>query len=164
MALLEQVLYWVHGLSAAAWFGAIFYRTAVVDLKAYWFFRDPRDYERYSTHLAHGMRYLVTAGLVTCGLSGFALVGLKFDLARPGWATLMVLKTAVWLAACGLFTYVSWVHWPWRSLAAPAEFAHYRRQGILLAATMVLLAGTGFALGQACRLVGDRPSLALRAN
>lgn len=64
----------------------------------------------------------------------------------------MLGKVVVWLAACGLFAYVSWVHWPWRSLASPEEFPGYRREGIVLAAAMVLLSGTGFALGQACRL------------
>jgi hypothetical protein len=153
MRLVEQVLLWAHGLSAAAWFGAIFYRTLIVDPKAFGYFPDRRDYERFSTHLAHGMRYVVTAGLLTCGLSGFALVGLHWDAAGDGWFGLMAAKTVVWLAACGLFGYVSWVHWPWRSLAGPDEFRAYRRQGIVLAAGMVLLSGTGFLLGQACRLV-----------
>jgi hypothetical protein len=152
MKLLEQFLFWVHGLSAAAWFGAIFYRTLVVDPKAFGYFRDRAEYERFSTHLAHGMRYLVTAGLLTCGLSGFALFGLRWEAATGEWFTVMAAKVAVWLAACGLFAYVSWVHWPWRSFAAPEEFRAYRRQGIALAAGMVLLSGAGFVLGQACRL------------
>ncbi len=149
---LEQLLLWAHGVSAAAWFGAIFYRTLIVDPKAFGYFRDRTEYERFSTHLAHGMRYVVTAGLLTCGLSGFALLGLKWQSASDGWLALMAAKVVVWLLACGLFTYVSWVHWPWRSLAAPEEFRAYRRQGIILAAGMVLLSGTGFILGQACRL------------
>jgi hypothetical protein len=151
--LLEQFLFWVHGLSAAAWFGAIFYRALVVDGKALTFFANRRDYEHFSTHLAHNMRYFVTAGLLTCGLSGFALLGLKWDGASAAWLALMAAKAGVWLAACVLFTYVSWVHWPWRSLAAPEEFAHYRKQGQQLAYGMVVLAGTGFALGQACRVI-----------
>jgi hypothetical protein len=61
----------------------------------------------------------------------------------------MAAKTSVWLAACALFTYVSWVHWQWQTLAAPGEFTHYRRQGQRLAYGMVALAGTGFVLGQA---------------
>jgi hypothetical protein len=81
-------------------------------------------------------------------------VGLRWDAAGDGWLGLMALKAAVWLAACALFGYVSWVHWPWRSLATPDEFAAYRRQGLVLGAGMVLLSGTGFLLGQACRLVG----------
>jgi hypothetical protein len=152
MRLLEQLLFWVHGLSAAAWFGAIFYRTLVIDQKAFGYFPERADYERFSTYLSHGMRYLVTAGLLTCGLSGFALAGLRWDADNGVWVGLMTAKVAVWAAACGLFTYVSWVHWPWRSLAAPHEFRAFRREGVVLAAAMVLLAGTGFTLGQACRL------------
>jgi hypothetical protein len=152
MRALEQLLFWVHGMSSAAWFGAIFYRTLIVDAKAFGYFPDRADYERFSTYLAHGMRYLVTAGILTSGLSGFALMGLRWDAANGLWLGLMVGKVAVWLAACGLFAYVSWVHWPWRSLAAPHEFAAYRRSGVLLAVGMVVLSGAGFALGQACRL------------
>ena len=154
MWLIEQVLVWAHGLSAAAWFGAIFYRTLIVDPKAFGYFADRADYERFSTHLAHGMRYVVTAGLLTCGLSGFALLGLKWNPATDGRLGLMAAKVGVWLLACGLFAYVSWVHWPWRGLAAPEEFRAYRRSGQLLAGALVLLAGTGFVLGQACRLAG----------
>src|SRR5438105_11488137 len=102
MRLLEQFLFWVHGLSAAAWFGAIFYRTAVVDPKAFGYFANRADYERFSTHLAHGMRYVVTAGLLTCGLSGFALIGLRWDGANTTWLVLIAAKAAVWLGACGL--------------------------------------------------------------
>lgn len=151
MKVLEQLLFWVHGLSGAAWFGAIFYRTLVVDAKAFTFFASATDYEYFSNHLAHNMRYFVSAGLLTCGLSGFALLGLRWDGSNAVWLALMAAKAAAWLGAGALFTYVSWVHWPWRACAAPAEFAAYRKQGQRLAAAMVLLAGTGFALGQACR-------------
>ena len=118
------------------------------------FFEERREYEHFSTHLAHNMRYFVTAGLLVCGLSGFALVGLKWNGTSAAWLALMGAKAGVWLGACGLFTYVSWVHWPWRAFASPDEFRAYRRQGIFLASGMVLLAGTGFVLGQACRLAG----------
>jgi len=100
------------------------------------------------------MRYFVTAGLLTCGLSGFALLGLKWESTSSELLGLMGAKVVVWLLACGLFTYVSWVRLAVaRPFATPAEFRTYRRQGIVLAASMVLLAGTGFALGQACRLM-----------
>lgn len=149
--LFEQFLFWVHGLSGAAWFGAIFYRTLVVDGKALAFFKERREYEHFSTHLAHNMRYFVTAGLLTCGLSGFALLGLRWNGEDFAWLALMAAKSAVWLGALGLFTYVSWVHWPWRAMATPDEFARYRVQGQRLALGMVALAGAGFALGQAAR-------------
>ena len=152
MPLIEQVLFFVHGLSGAAWFGGIFYRTLTVDPKAHRFFPDGRDYERYSVHLAHNMRPHVAAGLLVCGGSGFALVGLRWQPDNPVWVGLLVAKLVVWLAACGLFWYVSFVHWPWRSLAVPAEFPRYQRQAFRLACGMIALAGGGFVLGQACRL------------
>ncbi|MBN9517948.1 hypothetical protein J0H58_05410 [bacterium] len=152
MRLLEQVLFWVHGMSAAAWFGAIFYRTLVVDGKAFHYFPDAAGYERFSTHLADGMRHVVTAGMLTCAGSGFVLVGLRWNPDSPAWLGLVGAKVVVQLAAAGLFAYVSYVHWPWRSLAAPEEFAGYRREGHRLALGMVALSGLGFLLGQACRL------------
>lgn len=153
MRWLEQVVLWVHGMSAAAWFGAIFYRTLTVDGKAFRFFKDVADYERFSTHLAHGMRYMVAAGMLTCAVSGFALVGLRWQPDNRAWLGLIGAKVLVQVAAAALFAYVSYVHWPWRSLASPDEFAAYRREGRRLALAMVGLSSTGFLLGQACRLV-----------
>src|SRR6266545_4928105 len=94
---LEQIAFWVHGVSGAAWFGAIFYRTFVVDTKALAFFPDRAGYERFTTHMAHGMRHLVIAGLLVCGLSGFALVRLRWDGSNELWLGLMMAKMAVWL-------------------------------------------------------------------
>lgn len=152
MRLLEQVLFWIHGTSAAAWFGAIFYRALVVDGKAFRYFADVADYERFSTHLADGMRYLVAAGMLTCATSGFVLAGLRWNPDNVAWLGVVGAKVGVQAAAAALFAYVSYVHWPWRSLAAPEEFAGFRREGRRLAWAMVALSGTGFLLGQACRL------------
>ena len=152
MKFLEQLAFWVHGVSGAAWFGAIFYRTFVVDAKALAYFPDRAGYERFTAHMAHGMRFLVIAGLIVCGASGFVLVGLRWDGSNQLWLGLTIAKVAVWLLAGMLFTYVSWVHWPWRSLASPDESPHYRFEGQALAVGMVLLTGAGFVLGQACRL------------
>ena len=152
MPLLEQLLFWVHGASAAAWFGAIFYRFAVVDGKAFRYFADPGDYERFSTHLAHGMRYVVTAGMLTCAASGFALAGVRWNPDSGAWLGLIGAKVVVQVAAAGLFFYVSYVHWPWRCCAAPEESVRYRREGQRLAGAMVVLSGAGFVLGQAFRL------------
>lgn len=154
MPLLEQFLFFVHGLSGAAWFGAIFYRTLIVDGKAVSFFPDRADYERFSTHLAHGMRFVVIGGILTCGISGAILAGLRWRGEDGFWLALMAGKLVLWLGACVLFAYVSWVHWPRRVLAVRAEYAALRREGTFLAATMVLLAGTGFLLGQVFRLAG----------
>ncbi|MFM7538523.1 MAG: hypothetical protein ACKO9Z_02585, partial [Planctomycetota bacterium] len=133
MFIIQQILFWAHGLSAAAWFGAIFYRTLTVDPKAFAFFADRGEYERFSIHLAHNMRYMVWAGLMTCGLTGFALAGLRWHPDNLVWSGLMLAKVATWFAAMGLFSYVSYIHWPWRSLAIQEEFPAYRRQAQALA-------------------------------
>src|SRR5690349_10772635 len=71
MLLLDQVAAAIHLLSAAAWFGALVYRAFFVDPKALRFFGGGAGYERFSLDLAHGMRAVVLAALLTCGLSGF---------------------------------------------------------------------------------------------
>jgi hypothetical protein len=153
MTLLEQFLLWVHGMSGAAWFGALAYKTLIVDAKARAFFARPAEYEHFALHLAHNMRYFVIAGLLVCGLSGLALVPLRWNGTSSLWLGLMVAKGAAWIGACGMFAYVSWVHWPWRTFADPTEWPAYWRRAQRLALGMIALAGTGFALGQACRAV-----------
>jgi len=101
---LELLLLWMHGLSGAAWFGAICYKTFVIDSKAFSYFPHRPDYERFSTHLAHGMRYLVIAGLAVCGASGFALAWVKWSEIGDWRFGLLAAKVAVWLAAAALFT------------------------------------------------------------
>ena len=89
-------------------------------------------------------------------------MGLRWNPSNELWLGLVIAKVVVWLLAAALFSYVSWVHWPWRSLASPEEFAGYRREGTRLAVGMVVLSGAGFALGQACRLaacvMGNTPA------
>ncbi len=145
--LLEQSLLAVHQLSAAAWFGALVYRLLFVDPKSLQFFRQESDHERFSLHLANGMRGVVLAALLTCGLSGFTLLGLRWT-NTVGWLTLMGVKAAAWMGAFALFAYISWVFWPRRVFAIEAEYRRVRGQGIVLAVTMIALAGLGIVLGQ----------------
>ena len=145
--LLEQSLLAVHHLSAAAWFGALVYRLFFVDPKAQRYFGGGTDQERFSLHLADGMRGVVLAALLTCGLSGFTLLGLRWT-NTSAWLTLMGLKTLLWLGAFALFGYITWVFWPRRLFAVAAEHRAIRRQGVVLALAMIALAGLGIVLGQ----------------
>lgn len=145
--LLDQSLAAVHSLSAAAWFGALVYRAAFVDPKALLFFQAGSEFERFSLHLADGMRFVVLAALLTCGLSGFALMGLRWD-SSDGWVALMIGKGGLWAVASALFVYISWTFWPRRVFAAGAETARIRRQGVLLALAMIAIAGLGMLCGQ----------------
>ena len=150
MSLLERGLAAAHMLSAAAWFGALVYRTFFVDPKATKFFRVGTEYERFSLHLADGMRYVVMASLLTCGLSGFALMGLRWN-SSEAWLTLMGAKIIVWVVALALFAYISWVYWPRRVFATADEFPKVRRQGLALSLVMIGIAASGMVLGQWAR-------------
>ena len=148
VSVISQVLLMVHLLSAAAWFGALVYRAFFVDPKALQFFQKGADYEQFSVHLADGMRGVVLAALLVCGLSGFALLGLHGHEPSTAWWWLMAVKGLVWMAAFAVFTYISWVFWPRRVFAVEAEYAQVSRQGRLLALVMIAFAGLGLVLGQ----------------
>ena len=145
--LIDQLVAAVHHLSAAAWFGALVYRAFFVDPKALKFFRASAEFERFSLDLAHGMRYVVLLALGTCGLSGFALLGLRWHTA-DAWLAVMAAKVLVGIIAFALFVYISWVFWPRRVFAVGNELPRVRRQGLVLALTMIAIAGLGMVLGQ----------------
>jgi hypothetical protein len=149
--LLDRVAAGAHVLAAAAWFGALVYRAFFVDPRALRFFAGGAAYERFSLDLAHGMRYVVLAALLTCGLSGFVLIGLRWS-PSEGWLALVAGKAGLWAVGLGLFAYISWVFWPRRVFAGPAEWPAVRRQGRALALVMIGIAGLGIVLGQAAQL------------
>jgi hypothetical protein len=144
---LDQGVLAVHLLSAAGWFGALVYRTFFVDPKAVRFFAAGAGYERFSLELAHGMRRVVLAALLTCGLSGFVLVGLRWT-AADGWLALIAGKAGLWAVAFALFAYISWVYWPRRVFATCDEWPAVRRQGLVLSLVMIGIAGLGIVVGQ----------------
>jgi hypothetical protein len=156
--LLEQALSTIHLLSAAAWFGALVYRTLFVDPKALRFLGGGSEYERFSLDLAHGMRGVVLTALLACGLSGFALAGLRWNPA-DGWLTLVAGKVGVWAVAFAVFAYVSWVFWPRRVFATADEWAAVRRHGLALSLVMIGMATMGMVLGQLCQAVRAPVSL-----
>lgn len=147
ISILNECVSSVHVLSSAAWFGALVYRAFFVEPKASRFFRGSAEYERFSLDLAHGMRYVVMSALIVCGLSGFTLLGLHWNRSE-GWLSLMAGKAGLWLVACVLFAYISWVFWPRRVFASEEEWPRVRRQGFILACAMIGIAGVGFVLGQ----------------
>lgn len=150
--LLEQVVATAHLVSAAAWFGALVYRTFFVDPKAARFLGGGGEYERFSLDLAHGMRGVVLLALLTCGLSGFVLVGLRWTPA-DGWLMLVVGKAGLWAVGFAVFAYISWVFWPRRVFATADEWPGVRRQGLVLSLVMIGIAGLGIVLGQLCQAV-----------
>jgi putative copper export protein len=149
---LEQAVALIHTLSSAAWLGALVYRLCFVDPKAMRSLGDGAKFEKFSLDLAHGMRYVVVLALVSCGLSGFALMGMRWNAAEH-WQAMMAAKIALWAIAVGLFTYISWVYWPRRVFADATEWPAVRRQGLRLSLVMIAIAGLGFVVGQLAQTV-----------
>jgi len=146
----EHLLAAAHLLSGTAWFGALVYRTFFVDSKALKFFKTDGEFEHFSLALSHNMRYVVLLSLVTCGVSGFVLAGLRWNPSQ-GWLTLIGVKTALWFVAFGLFGYISWSFWPKRVFATGDEVKTLRRQGFVVSVVMIGIAAAGMVLGQVAK-------------
>ncbi|MFG1906566.1 hypothetical protein [Kribbella sp. NPDC048928] len=137
------VLAIVHAGLAAAWVGGMAYSLFVVQpkLKKY-FAADQDSREALTTVIASGNRWKVVGLIGVIALSGVILLLLNHD----HWQ-LHAVKGLLLLIATGIFWYVSWRHWPQRVFATAAELPVLQRRLILLATTMLGLAGTAFALG-----------------
>ncbi len=137
----------VHLLSGAAWFGALVYRLFFVEPKSQSFFKQWREYENFSLNLAHGMRYIVMLSLFTCGISGFILLGLRWENSAM-WQALQFSKIGLWMIGFAIFAYISWVYWPKRVFIDETTRKKLGRQGFALAFVMILISGSGIVLGQ----------------
>ncbi|MFK4083858.1 hypothetical protein ACI2LF_07115 [Kribbella sp. NPDC020789] len=140
---MTAVLAIVHAGLAAAWVGGMAYSLFVVQpkLKRY-FGADAAGREALTMMIAAGNRWKV-AGLI----AAIALSGLGMLLIDNAHWWIHAVKAALLLAATAIFWYVSWKHWPARVFATAAELPVLQRRLIVLATTMLGLAGLAFALG-----------------
>lgn len=133
----------IHAGLAAAWVGGMAYSLFVVQPKLQRFYgRDEQTREELTAVIASGNRWKVLALIAVIGASGIVL-WLIVD--TSSW--IQVVKAVLLLVATGIFWYVSWRHWPRRIFATAAERPALQRQLRVLATTMLVLAGTAFALG-----------------
>jgi len=148
---LYSALLAAHLLSVAAWFGALVYRTFVVNVRAKVYFdRRDREYEEFMLVLTDGARYVVLAALVVGGISGVGLLALRWHrLADPAWATMLLTKAALYAVLFAGFVYISWWLWPRRALALPAEFPAEQRHSHVVALVMLGLLTVAMLLGVA---------------
>jgi len=133
----------IHAGLAAAWVGGMTYSLFVVQPKLKKFFGpDEDDREALTAVIASGNRWKVIGLIAVIAATGVILVLLDH---QHWW--LHALKAILLLAATTIFWYVSWRHWPRRVFATSTERAALQRQLLILATTMLALAGTAFALG-----------------
>jgi Flp pilus assembly protein TadB len=135
----------IHAGLAAAWVGGMTYSLFVVQPKLKKFFGpDEDDREALTAVIASGNRWKVIGLIAVIAATGVILLLLDH---QHWW--LHALKGILLLAATTIFWYVSWRHWPRRVFATAAERPALQRQLLILATTMLALAGTAFALGVA---------------
>jgi Flp pilus assembly protein TadB len=133
----------IHAGLAAAWVGGMAYSLFVVQPKLKKYFGADRDgREALTTVIAAGNRWKVVGLVAAIALSGIAMLAISPD---HWW--IHALKGILLLIATGIFWYVSWRHWPQRVFATAAELPLLQRRLVVLATTMLGLAGLAFALG-----------------
>jgi len=139
-----------HAGPAALWLGSMAYSLFVVQPRLARVLRDPARVEDVYRELAAGNRWRVAGLIGVLGLSGFALVATVPATARPAWWwAVIAAKTALWLAAAGLFWWVSWRGWPRRVFALPEELPALQRRFRAVALALLAVVGTAFVLGLA---------------
>lgn len=133
----------VHAGLAAAWVGGMAYSLFVVQPKLRRFFAaDDETREALTAVIASGNRWKVLGLVGAIAATGAVLLWLTDS---PLW--ILLAKAVLLVVATGIFWYVSWRHWPRRIFATARERPDLDRQLRLLATTMLVLAGTAFALG-----------------
>ncbi|MGW6278996.1 hypothetical protein [Kribbella sp. NPDC055071] len=133
----------IHAGLAAAWVGGMAYSLFVVQpkLKRY-FGPDQSSREALVTVIASGNRWKVIGLIGAIAITGGGLFAL-----HPDHWWIHAVKGVLLLVATGIFSYVSWRHWPRRVFATAAELPALQRRLVVLATVMLGLAGTAFALG-----------------
>jgi len=140
------ILVSIHLLAGAAWFGAMIYSLMVLHPRAKRFFdEDDEQFEALIATVSQGARWKVLAVLGVIGGSGAALI--PFAVWHRGLGALLIVKTALLIAAVGIFCYASWRLWPVRIFALPGETEAIRGRFRMVAITLIGIAAAAMVLG-----------------
>lgn len=151
-ALLSIAHIWI----AALWLGGTWFSLISLHRRGPRLFTDEAEFERVIAGLTRGNRWLLLAAASGLALTG----GLMWALVEADaalWSTLIAAKLALLLGNVAIVAWVSWIIWPRRLFALPAELpAIRRRQSQLRVATVVFLAAN-IALGVAAHALRSAP-------
>jgi len=147
---LPTLLLTAHILSAAAWFGAMIYSLFVLQPRSQQYFQKSDDFEDFATFIAASARWKVLTGIIFIGTTGLLLW-----VAKPApsafWVICMSLKALLLLIATALFGYTSWVLWPQRLCAAPAERLRYQNIFRLVGFSLISICAIAFFISVLAR-------------
>jgi uncharacterized membrane protein len=147
MNMLGLALATAHVLAGAAWFGAMFYSLAVLHPRARTYFGDSSRMEEFVTWIAAGARWKVLGGCAVITASGVALAATDTGNHSQTWWYCVSAKGLLLLLSITVFAHASWVLWPARLLAAPAEIPRHQERFRIVAITLLCLVGANMTLG-----------------
>jgi uncharacterized membrane protein len=146
--LIHSVLAVIHVLAGAVWLGSMVYSLVVLHPGAHRYFQNETEFEAFIATVSHGARGKVLLGMAVIGVTGIALVVVRWPQpVASQWLGFVGAKTALFVAALCLFCYTSWRLWPARLFAAPEEIARFQQTFRWVAVSMITLAGLSMALG-----------------
>ena len=148
----------VHVLGGGVWIGAMAFSVFVLHPRAEKFFAGSSTFEDLLFTVVHGARWKVVAGIVGIVASGVALtLAGSGPGVGPMWTAIVAAKVALLVCSLALFFYVSWVLWPRRVFASPAELPGLRRRfrvvGVVMIAANTINMGLGI-LAHSLRAAG----------
>ena len=150
----EATLLAVHVLGGGIWVGVMVFSIFVLHPRAELYFKRDADFEDFIFFVVHGARWKVFAGIVGILASG---VGLSVwpehaILMEPVWLALFAAKLALFGLSAGCFAYVSWVLWPRRTFATPAELPEIKALFWRVGVIMIVANASNVALGVAAHV------------
>lgn len=136
----------VHVWIGAAWLGGVWLSLTALHGRGPSLFARDADFERTIAGFSRGNRRV----LIGCALAMAATGAALWVLRGPGdglWQALVAIKAGLLVANAAVFAYVSWVLWPARLFALPAELPALRRRQTRLRVASLVLLGASAALG-----------------
>lgn len=146
----------LHVWIGAIWLGGVWLSLVNLHRRGPRLFADEAEFERVIAGFTRGNRWLLLAAAGGMAASGGLLWWLVAS-STSGWTALIASKAALLLGNVAVFGYVSWVIWPRRLFALPAELPAIRRRQTLLRVCSVLFLATSAALGVIAHAIRSAP-------
>ncbi len=145
-----------HVWIGAVWLGGVWLSLVNLHRRGPRLFADEAEFERVIAGFTRGNRWLILAAAGGMCLSG-ALLWALIEARPAGWSALIIAKVALLCGNVIGMAYVSWIIWPRRLFALPAELpAIRRRQTVVRVCSTVFLAASA-ALGVAAHALRSAP-------
>lgn len=146
-----------HVWIGAIWLGAAWFSLVNLHRRGPRLFADDAEAERVIAGLSRGNRWLMLSAAAALALTGGLAWALTDDPRPDAWTAALVAKVALLAGNVAITAYVSWILWPRRLFALPAELPPIRRRQTALRTLSVLALAASAALGVAAHALRSAP-------